>query len=510
MSEPINPFFWSPDSQYIGFVTQGKLRKIPVAGGPVQVLCDVPAAPSVIGATWSRDGVILFAQVPVGLFRVSDAGGAPAQVMKGGENGIPMLPQFLPDNRHFLYSLSGNPEKAGIYVGSLDGQTGDRLLSDVTNPVYAPAISLDGIVRRDGYLVFARDGTLMAQPFDPSRLALTGAALPVAEGVAQQGSSGFAFFSSAGTALSYFPYSPPPPTQLIWKDRMGRSTGTFGPPGTYNNFRLSPDNTRITFDAVQDGNQDVWVLDSGRGVASRMTFESAVDFLPMWSPDGLRVVWTSGQGGKGLDLHIKSAYGTGQEALLVPLGTPNGRVTDWSRDRRYLMYQRPGDETGHDLWVAPQLPEGGRGDKKPHPYLQSPFEELEGRFSPDGRWVAYVSNESGRNEIYVQSFPLSGEKFQISRMGGQEVQWRPDGTELFYIATDQMLMAVPVKVGRASESFQAGSARPLFPLPSQGNLARSFAVGNDGQRFLVPSVQGSVEPPPLTVVVNWQAGFSRK
>jgi hypothetical protein len=194
------------------------------------------------------------------------------------------------------------------------------------------------------------------------------------------------------------------------------------------------------------------------------------------------------------------------------MGTTNGWASDWSTDGRYLLYQRPGEKTGQDLWIAPQLPEGAGGDRKPFPYLQSQFDERDGRFSPDGNWVAYVSDESGRDEIYVQSFPLSGAKFQISTGGGTQPKWRKDGTELFYVAADQVLMAVPVKLGRPpAEPFQPGSPKPLFALPtySSGLAGRDYAVSNDGQRFLVPSVEGSGEAPPLTVVLNWQAALKK-
>jgi len=233
--------------------------------------------------------------------------------------------------------------------------------------------------------------------------------------------------------------------------------GLFGPPGPYSRFRLAPDERRIVFDY---SSLDIGVLDSVRGVTSRLTFDPAADNAPMWSPDGLRIVWASNRNGP-FDLYIKSASGTDQEELLIKMGTGTGWGTDWSRDGRFILYQMPGAKTGQDLWVAPQF-----GDRKPFPYLQTQFDEQEGRFSPDGKWVAYVSNESGRDEIYVQAFPPSGAKFQISSGGGSEPQWRMDGTELFYLAADQMLMAVPVKLGRSgSESFQVGLPKPLMAVP---------------------------------------------
>ncbi len=504
--------FWSPDSQYIAFLSQGKLKKIAAAGGPAQALCD---ATFVVGITWNRDGVILYAQGQMGLFRLPEAGGVPVQVIKPGDAALPAFPEFLPDGRHFLYTLFlGKAEENGIYVGSLDGpQPVRRLLSDASNASYAPAfVPGPGSAGRSGYVMFHRGETLMAQPFDPVKLVLTGAAFPVPEGaVANQLDTSLFSVSNNGT-LAYLSGGGSATTQLVWKDRTGKTTGTFGPPGVYSNFRLAPDEKRIVFDSVQSGNQDVWVLDSVRGTTNRLTLDPATDNVPMWSPDDLRIVWPSRRGGNGFDLYIKAANGTGKEELLVKMGTSNGWASDWSRDGRYLLYQRPGEKTGQDLWIAPQLPEGDSGDRKPFPYLNSQFDEAEGKFSPDGRWVAYVSNESGRNEIYVQSFPLSGAKFPISTGGGTQPQWRKDGTELIYLAADQMLMAVPVKLGRPpAEPFQPGSPKPLFALPHYlgGFVGRDYAVSNDGQKFLVSTVEGSGESPPLTVVLNWQAGLKK-
>jgi len=217
-------------------------------------------------------------------------------------------------------------------------------------------------------------------------------------------------------------------------------------------------------------------------------------------------IWSSNRNG-GFNLYLKSANGTGPEELLIKLATVNGWGSDWSRDGRFILYQT-GAKTGQDLWIAPQF-----GDRKPFPYLQTQFDEQDGRFSPDGHWVAYVSNESGRDETYVQALPPSGAKFQISSGGGSEPQWRMDGTELFYLAADQMLMAVPVKLGRSgSEPLQVGLPKPLMAVPPAGvpiPPTRSYAVSNDGQRFLIPSIAGGGTGPPITVVLNWQVGLKR-
>jgi Tol biopolymer transport system component len=234
-----------------------------------------------------------------------------------------------------------------------------------------------------------------------------------------------------------------------------------------------------------------------------LTFNPAADNLPIWSPDGLRVLFPSRRTGA-FDLYIAAATGAGQEELLIKMGTPNGWATDWSQDGRFVLYQMPSAKGARDLWIAPQF-----GDRKPFPYLQSPFNEQNGVFSPDGRWIAYVSDESGRDEVYVQAFPLSSEKRQISTSGGSEPIWRKDGTEVFYVAADRNLMAVPVKASGAT--FEPGSPKPLFQAPGQPSTynRRTYAVGGNGQRFLLTRPVGDVPAIPVTVVVNWQAGLAK-
>jgi Tol biopolymer transport system component len=285
----------------------------------------------------------------------------------------------------------------------------------------------------------------------------------------------------------------------------------FGPPGVYDRFRLAPDETRLAFSPIQSDNPDIWVLDSIRGVPSRLTFDPGVDDPPMWSPDGQRIVWASNRSGA-FDLYIKSANGAGPEQLLVKMGTQTGWAEDWSQDGRFILYQIPGAKTGQDLWIAPQRAQGESTDTKPFPYLQTEFDEQGGRFAPDGRGVAYSSNESGRDEVYVQSFPLSGAKFQISSGGGTEPHWRKDGTELFYVGEDRTLTAVSVKLGKSAvDSLQVGQAKALFPLSVVGTfiIPRNYEVSNDGQRFLTPVLPGGASAPPLTVVLNWQAGLKK-
>jgi len=436
-----------------------------------------------------------------GLYRVSASGGTPIPVLQS-DRTQQIYPEFLPDGRHFLYS--GFTTRNAIYAGALDGTSG-LLLPDSFEANYVPSAGTPG---QGGYLLFRRGEALMAQRFDPNGVKLSGDAVPIAETIGGDPLWG-AFSASGDGTLVYAPVGGATTVQIVWRDRTGKQMALFGPSGAYDRFRLSPDEKRLAFSWLQADNQDLWVLDSVRGVPSRLTFDLSVDDPAMWSPDGQRIVWASNRAG-GFNLYVKSANGAGAEQLLIKMGTPTGWAEDWSEDGRFILYQIPGAKTGQDLWIAPQS--SGGADSKPYPYLQTEFDEQHGRFSPNGKWVAYTSNESGRQEVYVQSFPASGAKFQISTGGGREPHWRKDGTELFYIGEDRTLTAVPVKLGgSASESFQAGQAKPLFPLSilSTFIVERSYEVSNDGQRFLTPVIPGGASAPPLTVVLNWQAALKK-
>jgi hypothetical protein len=507
-TEGADKMFWSHDSRFIAFFAQGKLKKIAASGGPAQILCD---ATSANGATWNRDGVIVLPlSLTSGLFRVSAGGGDPVPLAQPGAPAPviqQILPEFLPDGHHFLYSGLGKPDKRGIYAGSLDGTPAVRVLPDVlSNASYAPAAGAPG---QDGYLLFRRGDALMAQRFNPTSLSLSGDASPAAEKVG--GTALWTAFSVSDNGTLVYAAGGANAVQLAWWDRNGKPVGLFGPPGNYDDFRLAPDEKRIVFSLVGTNNPDIWVLDSARGVSSRITFDPAIDDPPLWSPDGLRIVWASNRTGA-FDLYIKSANGAGPEKLLVKMGTPAGWPEDWSQDGRFLLYQIPGAKTGQDLCVAPQPAQGESGDLKPFAWLQTEFDERHGRFSPDGRWVAYTSNESGRDEVYVRSFPGSGAKVRISAGGGVEPQWRKDGTELFYISEDRTLMAVPVKLaGSASEPLHVGTAKSLFSVPVVDTfiVGRSYEASIDGQRFLLRTPAGGATAPPLTVVLNWQTQLKK-
>lgn len=486
--------FWSPDSRFIGFFSKGKLRKIEVTGGPAQTLCD---APDPRGGTWNADGVIVFA--PKGadvLYRVPAGGGTPVPLttLDTSRKEISHYhPRFLPDGRHFLY-LASSPqrESAGIYVSSLDKHEPKRLVSTDASAEYAPP----------GYLFFLRERTLMAQGFDADKLALRGEPFSVAEQVDRLGGGArFALFSVSQTGVLTYRTGFSDSSQLTWFDREGKPLETVGPTGGYNSPWLSPDEKRVAFgrQEPEGGGFDIWLLEIARGNLNRFTFDPAIDQSPIWSPDGSRIVFSSDREGV-LNLYQKAASGAGNDEALLKSDYPKN-PNDWSADGRFILYQ-----TGTDLWILPLS-----GEQKPFPFLQTEFTEGWARFSPDGKWIAYNSNESGTWQVYVQSFPASGGKWMISTDGGAQPQWRRDGKELFYISSNRKLMAVDV-TGNGS-TFEAGVPKPLFDLrlqtPALPGPRNYYIAAADGKRFLVTSVSEERVTTPTTVVMNWTADLKK-
>jgi len=499
--------FWSPDGAYLGFFAGGKLKKIAIAGGPPQTLCD---ASSGRGGTWNRDGVIVFSPGPTSpISRVPAAGGAPVPVSgllhNGGTAEGYRFPVFLPNGIHFLYSVDSDKlDAGGVFAGSLDGAPAVRVLPDRGVALYAPP-SAPGAA---AHLLFRREDTLMAQPFDAMRLKTTGDMFPIAEQVAAGGNTGFGAFSvSENGALVYGSGSAlTSGRELVWMDRAGKRLGSIGKPGEIAGLAVSPDEKTLAV-TVRNGSQgDIWLEDIGRGVLSRFTFRSGISRFPVWSPDGSRLVFAFlSLNLYSSDLYQKPAGGNGQEELVIHAGV-NGYSDDWSPDGKWIVYEQLGQKSAYDLWLLPM-----RGDRKPQPYLQTSFDESNARFSPDGRWMAYQSNESGKFQVYVQTFPLSGAKYQISTSGGNAPRWGRDGKELFYVSDDQKLMAVPIKLGA---TIEAGTPHPLFPLspfPGFGSINSFYQPMRDGQRFLVNVRAGgeAAAATPLTVITNWQAAFKK-
>jgi Tol biopolymer transport system component len=494
--------FWSPDSRFLGFFAEGKLKKIDASGGPSQTLCDAPINR---GGTWSPDGTILFAPVPDSpLYRVSSSGGVPTPVTRfdstRGETSH-RWPFFLPDGRRFLYLVTSfgsgeERQKMGIYVGSVDSKEEKFLVAAKSTMAYA----------QPGYLLFLREKILMAQRFDAKSLGLTGDPFPVAEQVQYFPQTANAIFSvSQSGLLVYQTVWSPVLSRLVWLDRGGRETGSLGTPGDQANPRISPDGKRIALDVIdhQTGNMDIWIYQSSGGVATRITSDPAIDASPVWSPDGDRIAFMSLRKGHP-DVYQRSSSGAGSEESMLQSERAK-YTTDWSPDGRFILYRNVDATTNLELWA---LPVGG--DRKPFPFLKTPFGVSHGQFSPDGRWVAYASNESGRWEIFVAPFPGPGGNWKVSSSGGTEPRWRRDGKELFYLAPDGNLMAVEVKAGA---TFEAGSATALFQtrrrVPVSSTDMFSYDVSADGQRFLVNTDVGEVASTPLTVVLNWAEELKR-
>jgi serine/threonine protein kinase/Tol biopolymer transport system component len=495
--------FWSPDSRFIGFMTGTAVKKLDLAGGQIETLFE---AASVMGGTWSKDGVLLVSTRQQGILRISATGGTPVPVTKLDpahfEAGH-MRPWFLPDGRHFLYvTRSSNPAVNTIFLASLDGNVRRRLVNSPQAGQYAPPLPGS----QHGHLLYLQNGTLMALPLDPSRYEPAGEPVRVVQSIGTNGALGFFAVSPNGT-LAYRSGGSFFESQLVWFDRESKLATPFGVPGTYQDPNISPDGKQIAIGRglTESNDRDIWILDVARAVFTRFTFEPHQDYAPVWSPDGTRIAFASERlGANKRDIFVKSANGSGQGSLLADvnrIATP----LHWSPDGRQLLFQTRGEAGQSGLWVLPQ-PEG-----KPVPYLDGTRNASHAQFSPDGRWVAYMSNESGQNQIYVQSFPTGAGKFQISNDLGDEPRWRRDGKELFYVGT-QGIMAVDI---RTSPKFEAGIPKPISsPLLRQkltyvhGSPYR-YDVAPDGKRFLILAPVGDPAAAPINVVLNWQAGLGR-
>jgi serine/threonine protein kinase len=480
--------FWSPDSASIGFFADGKLKRIDIVGGGPQVLANDVGGGN--GGTWNREGIILFSNGHGGLLKVDARGGEPVEVT-GLETG--QYPEFFPDGHHFIYFGRPSPGAEGIYVGSLDGGSSKRLTNADTAAVVSPS----------GFLLFHRQTNLFAQAFDFQRQELSGNPFPVAEGVARDAAGRAAILSAASGIVAYRTERAGT-RQLTWLDRSGKSVGAIGAPDTADLSQVepSPDGKRIAVVRVVNGNVDVWLIDAARGIPTRFTFDAAADRYPVWSPDGNRIVFQANRRKGPLNLYWKLSNRDGAEdELLLESNQPKAPV-DWSPDGHFLLFRSGDLQTGSDLWILPV-----HGNKKPVPFLKTPFEERNGQFSPDGKWVAYESNESGRFEIYVQPFPGPGRKVPISSNGGAQPRWNKNGKEIFYVSLDSKLTAAPVKVSPDGESIESGTPATLFPVRIPGGPVTAFgrqeyAVSSDGQRFLV-NLAADEAASPITLIYNW-------
>jgi eukaryotic-like serine/threonine-protein kinase len=499
--------FWSPDSRSIGFgVIGSKLKRVDFTGGPPQSICDL--ASSFEGATWNADGVIVFSSSG-SLYRVPAAGGIPQQISalnsSIGETGH-YWPYFLPDGRHYLYvSWSAQSENRAAFVGALDSKDVTRLFSvesmvEFVNP---------------GFVVFQREGTLLTQSFDPKRLKLSGEPVRLAEDIPYNTLTGRSAFGASGSTVIYRsdPAGAFPKLILTWVDRTGNVLETVGAVGGYQGPDISPDGKRVAIHRHEGKGGDVWVLETPGGKASRLTFDAIQENgMPIWSPDGNRIVFGSLRNGK-WGLYQKASNNTGNEELLFEsehLKMP----MSWSADGSIILFWVNDPKTSGDVWALSMT-----GERKAFPVLQTKFNEGHPQISPDGKWFAYSSNETNRAEVYIQSFPPGRGKWQVSINGGVFARWRPDGKELFYMesASFGKLMAASIKV--TGTTMEPSMPVPLFDTRYNNAAVRghngnwnTFAVSADGKRFLIPrpeSTAASDVNAPITVVVNWTSGLRK-
>jgi serine/threonine protein kinase len=489
-------------------ITSPAAERLNLAGGAPQELA---SALQGRGGTWSADDVIVYgATATGGLMQVPARGGTPmpATRLSAGQ-GSHRWPQFLPDGRRFIFSASlGRPEARGVFVASLDGGESRRILAVDTSAMYAPP----------GLLLYVSNDVLVAQRFDESADVVTGDPEPVAQGVGTEEGMWRGGFSVSRTGVIAHRAGAGSRRILQWMDRSGKvlrttKLGADVSLATIAHPAISPDGRYVALAVTSQGNPDIWLVTIDSGVTSRFTTDPTVDFSPLWKPDGTTIVFRSSRSGP-FDLFEKPADSAGNERLL--LTTPeNKSPTDWSKDGRVLLYTVADPKTASDLWALPMTEPADA--RKPFPVLQTSFDEIQGQFSPDGHWITYVSNESGRYDVYVKPFPDAGGRFPVSAAGGTNPRWRRDGKELFYVA-DNQLMAVPIRPGRDARTLTAGAPLALFAthlalggnLPAGGyNSGAQYTVTSDGQ-FLMNVTANDAVTSPITLVLNWTAALRKR
>jgi len=492
--------FWSPDGHYLGFFADQKLKKVDVARGSSQILCD---AFDPRGATWNRDGVIVFSpRAATSLYKISAEGGAPepVSILEAPTEVSHRWPQFLPDGRHLLYvGYRPGVKTMTAWFGSLDSKSKKRVIDTGSMVTYV----------EPGYLLSVREHSLVAQAFDSKRGELQGPPFILAEDVDAEGEGGLtgrASFSANSNGTLAFLQGVTPKSQLTWYDRKGVALQSLGAPAYYQEPAFSPDGKSLVFSRTTGGGRGLWIRDMMRGTESRFTFDVIPNTVsPVWTPDGRHVLFAADTAGH-LDLYSKASDGTGKEELL--LGSASDKFADdVSPDGHYLLYEQYSENLGwSELWMLPLT-----GERKPRPYLQGEAHLTHAAFSPNGRWLAYQSNETaGHAEIFVQSFPEVGSKFQVSNGGGDNPVWRSDGKELVYFGTNSTIIAMAVETGA---TFRAGASQLLFqvPPPDTSNAPRSvFVLDRDGQRILVNRGVSDSSRKEITVLTNWEAELTKK
>jgi eukaryotic-like serine/threonine-protein kinase len=494
-SEGAEGLFWSPDGGSVGFFAGGKLKAVSIERGELRTVCEVTG--STTQATWSQAGVILFAAETRGvggLLRVSSAGGVASSETtperSRGETGH-LAPYFLPDGQHYLYDVTA-ADGGSIYVGTLGSKDRIRLLSPSETHGASSVLGTALAYAAPGYVLFVRDRTLMAQPFDAARLERLGEPVPVIEGVRNIGTGSAAFSVSPTGVLAYWSGGELATQRLAWSTRDGRQTALAVPERAYGRLSLAPDGTRAAVEAQgHDEVQSISLIDLVRSTSTTVTSD-AFSIWPLWSPDGASVIFSSSRGGMLAPYRQPVAAGEEAQRLFDSRGATV--ATDWSSDGRTIVYTMSGP-SGAEIGVFAL-----EDTAAPHPVLHLPTAVPDGRLSPNGRWMAYVATESGASQVYVTSFPHGRGRWPISTSGGRQPRWRRDGTELYYLSHDQRLMAVTVGSGPA---FVSGVPRSLFETP-----ATQYAVAGDG-RFLLELPAVPETSPPITLVVNWTPALKR-
>jgi serine/threonine protein kinase/Tol biopolymer transport system component len=480
--------FWSPDSKWIGFFADDKLKKISASGGPPIELADARVAR---GGTWNQDGVILFAPTLAGGFmRIQASGGAAVAVTHPDPLGkTQRFPSFLPDGRHFVYQKGGT----AVRLSSLDSPGQDLLLDD----------SVDSYCRySQGYLLYLRGKTLMARPFDSKGLAFAGEAVPVAGQIQTRGLSGTGHFSASTNGVLIYERGSAGERILTWLDRAGQRTGELGEPDDLRGTAFSPDRNTLAvmIGEASSRNVDIWLYEVLRSVRTRFTFDPAVDNAPVWSPDGQTIIFSSNRSGT-FDLFRRPADGSRKDELLYHDALVKG-PGDFSPDGKNFVYEAKGNgKTGDDIWI---LPDPLGTPSTPHPLIATEANEGTPRVSPDGHWIAFVSDESKKDEVYVSPFPDHGSRIQVSAGGGGTPRWRADGKELFYLTPGLTVMSAEVET--KGGTFNVKKVARLFDLPKD---AGGYDVSRDGQRFIAALPKRDEVAQPLTVMLNWTAALKK-
>lgn len=488
-----DPFF-SPDGRWFGYFVGNELKKMRVTGGPPQTLAPARRA---LGASWSPSGDIVFAaERGATISRVAETGGEPVVIRRADQRkgwAAIRWPHVLPDGRHFLYLVrSDDMEVQGIYMGDLTRRdaSGDRRVVAADSNVFFGS----------GHIAFVRRGQLHAQPFDPSQGQTTGTAFPIAERVDQDPyDDGFALFALSGNGVLTYRGGVTPDRQLRWFDRTGKVVGSLGGPGEFRDLAVSRDGTLVAYEQMDPtlGTRDIWVRDLVRDTRLRLTSTPDEDGAPVWAPDGGTLVF-GGLRDRQIAVLREAAAGGHEERLITVIGFPQ----DWSPDGTQVVLEVTTPTKGSDLMLL------DLSSKTLTPYLATPFMEREAQFSPDGRFMAYSSSESGQREVYVEPIPRDGRRWQVSSDYGREPRWRGDGRELFYLGRDDQLAAVAVQTRAAGLAFERPT--PLFKLRIRGADVRyHYAVSRDGQRFLVNTVVEDVPGTPINVWVDWLAGVTK-